>query len=109
MLRLLYLEHVNGKTKVADMIAQWNDSDRMENEAREVFEDTAKGWRMVACLTKRQTTATAGTAGKWPRLRKPLRQAQMNSKRWRDGSSRLIAAGQVVRGTDSSVPLTAIR
>lgn len=48
MLRLLYLEHVNGKTKVADMIAQWNDSDRLEDEAREVFEDTAKGWRMAA-------------------------------------------------------------
>ena len=48
MLRLLYLERVNGKTKVADMIAQWSDSDRREDEAREVFEATAKDWRNAA-------------------------------------------------------------
>lgn len=48
MLRLLYLEHANGKTKVAEMIEQWNDSDRLEDEARQVFEETSKGWRMAA-------------------------------------------------------------
>lgn len=48
MLRLLYLEHANGKTKVAEMIEQWNDSDRQEDEARQVFEETSKGWRMAA-------------------------------------------------------------
>ena len=48
MLRLLYLEHANGKTKVADMIAQWNDSDRQGDVAPEVFEETNKGWRMAA-------------------------------------------------------------
>lgn len=48
MLRLMYLEHADGKTKVAEMIAKWNDSDRQENEPREVFEETRKGWRMAA-------------------------------------------------------------
>ena len=48
MLRLMYLEHADGKTKVAEMIAQWNDSDRQEDEPREVFEETGKGWRMAA-------------------------------------------------------------
>ena len=48
ILRLLYLEHVNGKTKIAEMISQWNDSDRLQDESREVFEETAKGWRMAA-------------------------------------------------------------
>lgn len=48
VLRLLYLEHANGKTKVAKLIAQWNDSDRLQDESRQVFEETAKGWRMAA-------------------------------------------------------------
>ena len=48
MLRLMYLEHADGKTKVAEMIEKWNDSDRQENEPREVFEETRKGWRMAA-------------------------------------------------------------
>ena len=48
MLRLLYLEHADGKTKVAAMIAQWNDMDRLEEEAKQVFQETAEGWRMAA-------------------------------------------------------------
>lgn len=50
MLRLLYLEHADGKTKIAKMIAQWNDTDRqeMEEETKQVFQETAEGWRMAA-------------------------------------------------------------
>ncbi|MFA7241912.1 MAG: helix-turn-helix domain-containing protein [Sulfuricellaceae bacterium] len=48
MLRLLYLEHANGKTKVAEMIARWNDIDRQEEETKQVFQETAEGWRMAA-------------------------------------------------------------
>lgn len=48
MLRLMYLEHADGKTKVAEMIEKWNDSDRQEEEARKVFEETSRGWRMAA-------------------------------------------------------------
>jgi DNA-binding transcriptional regulator YiaG len=48
MLRLMYLEHADGKTKVAEMIEKWNDSDRTEDEARKVFEETRRGWRMAA-------------------------------------------------------------
>ena len=48
MLRLMYLEHIDGKTKVAELIAQWNDTDRQEDEARQVFEETGSGWRMAA-------------------------------------------------------------
>lgn len=51
MLRLLYLEHADGKTKVAKMIAQWNDIDRperLEEETKQVFQETAEGWRMAA-------------------------------------------------------------
>lgn len=48
MLRLMYLEHADGTTKVAEMIEKWNDSDRQEEEARKVFEETRKGWRMAA-------------------------------------------------------------
>jgi putative transcriptional regulator len=48
MLRLLYLEHMDGTTKVAELIARWNDTDRQEEEGRNVFEDTEHGWRMAA-------------------------------------------------------------
>lgn len=50
MLRLLYLEHADGKTKVAKMIAQWNDIDRqeLEEESKHVFQETDDGWRMAA-------------------------------------------------------------
>ncbi len=48
VLRLLYLEHADGKTKVAKMIAQWNDIDRMEEETEQVFQETDGGWRMAA-------------------------------------------------------------
>lgn len=50
MLRLLYLEHADGKTKVAKMIAQWNDTDRqeLEEEAKQIFQETEDGWRMAA-------------------------------------------------------------
>ena len=50
MLRLLYLEHADGKTTVAKMIAQWNDTDRqeLEEEAKQVFQETDDGWRMAA-------------------------------------------------------------
>lgn len=48
MMRLMYLEHADGKTKVAEMIEKWNDSDREEDEARKVFEETRRGWRMAA-------------------------------------------------------------
>lgn len=48
MLRLMYLEHAEGNTKVAELIAQWNDTDRQEDEERQVFEETGHGWRMAA-------------------------------------------------------------
>ena len=48
MLRLLYLEHADGNTRVAEMIAAWNDMDRREEEAAQVFQETAEGWRMAA-------------------------------------------------------------
>lgn len=51
MLRLLYLEHADGKTKVAKMIAQWNDTDREEKqveETKQVFQETDGGWRIAA-------------------------------------------------------------
>jgi len=48
MLRLLYLERMDGTTKVAELIAQWNDTDRQEDELRRVFEDTEHGWRLAA-------------------------------------------------------------
>lgn len=50
MLRLLYLEHADGKTQVAEMIAQWNDTDRQEFEedAKQVFQETGAGWLMAA-------------------------------------------------------------
>lgn len=48
MLRLLYLEHADGKTRVAAMIAKWNDTDRLEDEGQQVFHETAEGWRMAA-------------------------------------------------------------
>ena len=48
MLRLMYLEHMNGKTKVAELIARWNDIDRQEDVERQVFEETDSGWRMAA-------------------------------------------------------------
>ena len=50
MLRLLYLEHADGKTTVAKMIAQCNDTDRqeLEEEAKQVFQETDDGWRMAA-------------------------------------------------------------
>ncbi len=51
VLRLLYLEHADGKTKVAKMIAQWNDIDRMEeqkDDAKQIFQETRKGWGMAA-------------------------------------------------------------
>lgn len=48
MLRLMYLEHADGKTKVAEMIEKWNDSDRQEEEAKKVFEETRRGWRKAA-------------------------------------------------------------
>lgn len=48
MLRLMYLEHMNGKTKVAELIARWSDIDRQEDVERQVFEETDSGWRMAA-------------------------------------------------------------
>lgn len=48
MLRLLYLEHADGTTKLAELIARWNDTDRQIGEARQVFEETDSGWRMAA-------------------------------------------------------------
>ena len=48
MLRLLYLEHADGKTGVAEMISRWNEIDRQDEEAAQVFQETEEGWRMAA-------------------------------------------------------------
>ncbi|RDE50537.1 MAG: transcriptional regulator [Candidatus Accumulibacter meliphilus] len=48
MLRLMYLEHIHGTTRVTELITQWNDTDRQKDEARQVFEETEAGWRLAA-------------------------------------------------------------
>ncbi|WP_313953000.1 helix-turn-helix domain-containing protein [Accumulibacter sp.] len=48
MLRLMYLEHIDRATRVTELIAQWNDADRPKEEGRQVFEETASGWRLAA-------------------------------------------------------------
>ncbi|MCP5230311.1 transcriptional regulator [Accumulibacter sp.] len=48
MLRLMFLEHIHGATRVTELIAQWNDTDRQKDEARQVFEETEAGWRLAA-------------------------------------------------------------
>lgn len=47
MLKLLYLEHVDGKTAIAGQIKQWNDTDRHEVE-KQVFEASRGKWRTAA-------------------------------------------------------------
>lgn len=49
MLRLLYLEHADGTTKLAELIERWNETDRLELEDRRTT--AAKeptGWRIAA-------------------------------------------------------------
>jgi len=48
MLRLLYLEHADGKTKVAEIINKLNEMDRQVDDAKYVFEPTKTGWRAAA-------------------------------------------------------------
>lgn len=43
--RLLYLEHADGTTKVAEIINQLNDTDRQVDDAKRVFETTRTGWK----------------------------------------------------------------
>ncbi|WP_291995493.1 helix-turn-helix domain-containing protein [Candidatus Accumulibacter sp. ACC003] len=45
MLRLMYLEQVDGATRVVEVIAQWSDSDRQKDDGRQLFEKSASGWR----------------------------------------------------------------
>lgn len=47
MLRLMYLEHIDGATRVTELIAQWHDTDRPKEEGRQVFEETESGWRLA--------------------------------------------------------------
>jgi len=49
MLRLLYLEHADGKTRVAEMIERWSETDSQEDEApRTTAEKNDSGWRIAA-------------------------------------------------------------
>ena len=48
MLRLMYLEHIHGTTRVTELIAQWNETDRQKDEVRQIFEETEVGWRLAA-------------------------------------------------------------
>lgn len=49
MLRLLYLEHADGTTKLAELIERWNETDRIENEEqRTTAEKDSGGWRVAA-------------------------------------------------------------
>lgn len=49
MLRLLYLEHADGTTRLAEMIERWNETDRQEDEAqRTTAEKNTEGWRIAA-------------------------------------------------------------
>lgn len=47
LLRLFYLEYLNGKTAIATLIDQWNETDRQE-EAPYVFTDSKQGWKLAA-------------------------------------------------------------
>lgn len=48
MLRLMYLDGMDGATRVVDVIAQWSDTDRQKEDGRQVFEQTESGWRLAA-------------------------------------------------------------
>jgi putative transcriptional regulator len=51
VLRLLYLEHADGKTKIAKMIAHWNELDRlngMKENAKQVFQEADGEWSVAA-------------------------------------------------------------
>lgn len=49
MLRLLYLEHADGTTRLAEMIEQWNETDREGDEAQlTTAEKDGGGWRIAA-------------------------------------------------------------
>lgn len=49
MLRLLYLEHADGTTKLAELIERWNDTDRQDHEEhRTTAEREPSGWRVAA-------------------------------------------------------------
>lgn len=49
MLRLLYLEHADGTTRVAEMIERWSETDRQEDEVqRTTAEKNDRGWRIAA-------------------------------------------------------------
>ena len=49
VLRLLYLEHADGKTKVADIVKKLSDTDRQADDAnKHVYEATRTGWKAAA-------------------------------------------------------------
>lgn len=49
MLRLLYLEHADGTTRLAEMIGQWSKADREEGEPQcTTAEKNEDGWRIAA-------------------------------------------------------------
>ncbi len=49
MLRLLYLEHADGTTKLAELIEQWNETDRQEGEDQSMTaQRDQERWRIAA-------------------------------------------------------------
>ncbi|AYH45784.1 helix-turn-helix domain-containing protein [Azoarcus sp. DN11] len=49
MLRLLYLEHADGTTKLAELIEQWNETDRQEGEDQSMTaQRDQEKWRIAA-------------------------------------------------------------
>jgi putative transcriptional regulator len=49
MLRLLYLEHADGTTKLAELIERWNETDRLVGEEqRTTAEKAPAGWKIAA-------------------------------------------------------------
>lgn len=49
MLRLLYLEHADGTTKLAELIEKWNETDRQEGEDQSMTaQRDQEKWRIAA-------------------------------------------------------------
>ena len=48
MQSMRYPGHADVKTGVAEMISRWNEIDRQDEEAAQVFQETEEGWRMAA-------------------------------------------------------------
>lgn len=46
-LRAMYREHAEGNAQIQELVTRLNELDRREHE-RQVFEDTAEGWRAAA-------------------------------------------------------------